>query len=165
MPTGSLRHHEVKRRMQGAHPSLSRTSAACAAGRARPRWLEPVGRSDAYGTHMPLNQLATVSGAESRGGDDLGAGWEPSRWSRPWRRRLCDSNLGLVAATEGQVLRLRIPELNEETPQGARQGRATNTRKRPRSRCAMCAATGCDTRHRSIEKTHEISEMIRAVRQ
>src|SRR3989442_12787298 len=72
--------------------------------------LEPV-QVDAYGTHMPLNQLATISVPEPR---LLSVQvWDKSM-VKAVEKAIVDSNLGLSPATEGQVLRLRIPELNEE---------------------------------------------------
>ncbi len=66
---------------------------------------------DAYGTHMPLNQLATISVPEPR---LLSVQvWDKSM-VKAVEKAIVDSNLGLSPATEGQVLRLRIPELNEE---------------------------------------------------
>src|SRR5213082_3206856 len=72
--------------------------------------LEPV-QVDAYGTHMPLNQLATISVPEPR---LLSVQvWDKSM-VKAVEKAIVDSNLGLSPATEGQVLRLRIPELNAE---------------------------------------------------
>ena len=66
---------------------------------------------EAYGSHMPLNQLATVSVPEPR---LLSVQvWDKSM-VKAVEKAIVDSNLGLSPATEGQVLRLRIPELNEE---------------------------------------------------
>ena len=72
--------------------------------------LDPV-QVDAYGTHMPLNQLATVSVPEPR--LISVQVWDKSM-VKAVEKAIIDSNLGLSPATEGQVLRLRIPELNEE---------------------------------------------------
>src|SRR6202011_4282735 len=79
-------------------------------GRASPSLLEPV-HVEAYGTHMPLNQLATVSAPEPR--LLTVQVWDKSMVSAV-ERAIINANLGLNPATEGQVLRLRIPELNEE---------------------------------------------------
>ena len=79
-------------------------------GRASASMLEPV-QVEAYGTHMPLNQLATVSVPEPRL-------LSVQVWDRSMvhavEKAIINSNLGLSPATEGQVLRLRIPELNQE---------------------------------------------------
>ena len=86
------------------------TSRPLRTGRAAASMLEPV-QVEAYGSHMPLNQLATISVPEPR---LLSVQvWDKSM-VKAVEKAIVDSNLGLSPATEGQVLRLRIPELNEE---------------------------------------------------
>src|SRR5690349_22237907 len=101
---------ELKRRMQAAHASLKHELGGLRTGRASASMLEPV-QVEAYGQHMPLNQLATISVPEPRL-------LSVQVWDRSMvkavEKAIVDSNLGLSPATEGQVLRLRIPELNEE---------------------------------------------------
>jgi len=66
---------------------------------------------EAYGNHMPLNQLASISVPEARL-------LNVQVWDRSMvhavEKAISAANLGLTPSTEGQVLRLRIPELNEE---------------------------------------------------
>ena len=96
--------------MQGATQSLKHELGGLRTGRAAASMLEPV-QVEAYGSHMPLNQLATVSVPEPR---LLSVQvWDKSM-VKAVEKAIVDSNLGLSPATEGQVLRLRIPELNEE---------------------------------------------------
>ena len=96
--------------MQGATPSLKHELGGLRTGRAAASMLEPV-QVEAYGSHMPLNQVATVSVPEPR---LLSVQvWDKSM-VKAVEKAIVDSNLGLSPATEGQVLRLRIPELNEE---------------------------------------------------
>ena len=110
MPTDSFDINELKRRMQGATQALKHELGGLRTGRAAASMLEPV-QVDAYGTHMPLNQLATISVPEPR---LLSVQvWDKSM-VKAVEKAIVDSNLGLSPATEGQVLRLRIPELNEE---------------------------------------------------
>ena len=59
MPTPGFDINEVKRRMQGATQSLKHELGGLRTGRAAASMLEPV-QVDAYGSHMPLNQLATI---------------------------------------------------------------------------------------------------------
>src|SRR6266704_1401712 len=101
---------ELKRRMQGAIHVLKAELGGLRTGRASPGLLEPV-HVEAYGTHMPLNQLATISVPEPR--LLTVQVWDKSMVSAV-ERAIINANLGLNPATEGQVLRLRIPELNEE---------------------------------------------------
>src|SRR3989441_10308670 len=110
MPTPGFDINELKRRMQGATQSLKHELGGLRTGRAAASMLEPV-QVDAYGSHMPLNQLATISVPEPR---LLSVQvWDKSM-VKAVEKAIVDSNLGLSPATEGQVLRLRIPELNEE---------------------------------------------------
>jgi len=57
--------NELKRRMHGAIQLLKQELGGLRTGRASPGLLEPV-QVEAYGTHMPLNQVATVSVPEPR---------------------------------------------------------------------------------------------------
>lgn len=102
--------NDIKRRMQGAIASLKTEMSGLRTGRASPNLLDPI-QVDAYGTHMPLNQLATVSVPEPR---LLSVQvWDKSM-VHAVEKAISAANLGLTPSTEGQVLRLRIPELNEE---------------------------------------------------
>ena len=82
MPTGTFDINELKRRMQGATQRSSTNSAACEPG-ARLGVAGPV-QVEAYGTHMPLNQLATISVPEPR---LFRCRSGTNRWSRRSRRR------------------------------------------------------------------------------
>src|SRR5215472_4864147 len=110
MSTGKFDINELRRRMQGASQALKHELGGLRTGRASASMLEPV-QVDAYGTHMPLNQLATVSVPEPRM-------ISVQVWDRsmvhPVEKAIIAANLGLNPSTEGQVLRLRIPELNAE---------------------------------------------------
>jgi ribosome recycling factor len=102
--------NDLKRRMQGATQSLKHELGGLRTGRAAASMLEPV-QVEAYGSQMPLNQVATVSVPEPR---LLSVQvWDKSM-VKAVEKAIVDSNLGLSPATEGQVLRLRIPELNTE---------------------------------------------------
>jgi ribosome recycling factor len=110
MATANYDLNEVKRRMHGAVQVLKQELGGLRTGRASAGMLDPV-QVDAYGTHMPLNQLATISVPEPR---LLSVQvWDKSM-VHAVEKAIINSNLGLNPATEGQVLRLRIPELNEE---------------------------------------------------
>ena len=110
MATANYDLNEIKRRMHGAVQVLKQELGGLRTGRASAGMLDPV-QVDAYGTHMPLNQLATVSVPEPRL-------LSVQVWDRSMvhavEKAIINSNLGLSPATEGQVLRLRIPELNQE---------------------------------------------------
>ena len=110
MATENYDLNEIKRRMQGAIQSLKHELSGLRTGRASPALLEHV-QVDAYGSHMPLNQLATISVPDPRL-------LNVQVWDRsmihPIEKAISAANLGLTPSTEGQVIRLRIPELNEE---------------------------------------------------
>ena len=89
---------------------LKQELAGLRTGRASPHLLDPV-QVEAYGTHMPINQVATVGVPEPR--LITVQVWDKAL-VHAVERAIVNANLGLSPATEGQVLRLRIPELNQE---------------------------------------------------
>ena len=101
---------DLKRRMHGAVDALRHDLAGLRTGRASTALLDPV-QVEVYGANMPLNQVATVSTPEARM-------LSVQVWDRSMvhavEKAISASNLGLSPSTEGQLLRLRIPELNEE---------------------------------------------------
>jgi ribosome recycling factor len=102
--------NDLKRRMQGAITSLKQELSGLRTGRASSALLDHV-QVEAYGNHMPLNQLATISVPEPR---LLNVQvWDRSQ-IHAVEKAISAANLGLSPSTEGQVLKLRIPELNEE---------------------------------------------------
>jgi ribosome recycling factor len=101
---------DLKRRMHGATTALKSELSGLRTGRASAHLVEPV-QVEAYGSHMPLNQVATVTVPEPR---LLAVNvWDKSL-VHAVEKAIVNSNLGLSPATEGQVIRLRVPELNEE---------------------------------------------------
>ena len=101
---------DVKRRMQGAINALQHDLGGLRTGRASPSLLEPI-QVDAYGSMLPLNQVANVSVPEPRL-------LSVQVWDRGMvgavEKAIRTSDLGLNPQTEGQVIRLRIPEMNEQ---------------------------------------------------
>lgn len=101
---------DLKRRMQGAIALLKHELGGLRTGRASASLIEPV-HVEAYGQSMPINQLATISVPEPR---TLSVQvWDKSMVGAV-DKAIRDSNLGLSPVVEGQVLRIRIPELNEQ---------------------------------------------------
>jgi ribosome recycling factor len=102
--------NDIKRRMQGASAALKTELSGLRTGRASAHLLDPV-MVDAYGAQMPLQQCASVTVPEPRL-------ISVNVWDRSLvkavEKAIVDSNLGLSPATEGQTIRLRIPELNED---------------------------------------------------
>ena len=101
---------DIKRRMQGAVSSLGKDLGSLRTGRATPSLLDPI-QVDAYGAMMPMAQVATVSVPEPRM-------LSISVWDRSMvtsvEKAIRESDLGLNPQTEGQTIRLRIPEMNEQ---------------------------------------------------
>jgi ribosome recycling factor len=101
---------DVKRRMQGAVNALKHDLGSLRTGRASPNLLDPI-HVDAYGSPVPITQVATVSVPEPR---LLSVQvWDRSMVSAV-EKAIRESDLGLNPMTEGQVIRLRIPEMNEQ---------------------------------------------------
>jgi len=104
---------EINRRMHGAITALKSELAGLRTGRASANLVEPI-NVEAYGTTMPLNQVATVSVPEPRMISIQV--WDRSM-VQPVERAIRESNLGLNPIVEGQLLRIPIPELNAERRQ------------------------------------------------
>jgi ribosome recycling factor len=101
---------DIKRRMHGASAALKTELSGLRTGRASAHLLDPV-MVEAYGAQMPLNQVASVTIPEPR---MISVNvWDKSL-VHATEKAIVNSNLGLSPATEGQTIRLRIPELNED---------------------------------------------------
>ncbi|MEO7750365.1 MAG: ribosome recycling factor [Sphingomicrobium sp.] len=101
---------DLKRRMQGAIDALKHDLTGLRTGRASTALLDPV-QVEVYGANMPLNQIATVSTPEAR---MLSVQvWDRSN-VQPVEKAIRAAGLGLNPITDGQVIRLPIPELTEE---------------------------------------------------
>jgi len=101
---------ELKRRMQGALSVLKTELNGLRTGRASAHLLDPI-HVEAYGQSMALNQLATVSIPQPR--MISVQVWDRSMLNAV-EKAIMAANLGLTPSSEGQVIHLRIPELNEE---------------------------------------------------
>ncbi|VAW13861.1 Ribosome recycling factor [hydrothermal vent metagenome] len=101
---------DIKRRMDGAVAALRTEFGGLRTGRATTSLLDPI-MVDAYGVTTPLNQIATVSVPEPR--MISVQVWDKSQVPAV-EKAIRLSGLGLNPVTEGTLLRLPIPELNEE---------------------------------------------------
>jgi ribosome recycling factor len=101
---------ELRRRMQGAVAALKQELRGLRTGRASASLIEPV-HVDAYGQSMPINQVATISVPEPRMISIQV--WDKAMVAAV-DKAIRNSNLGLSPIVEGQVMRIRIPELNEQ---------------------------------------------------
>lgn len=101
---------DLRRRMDGAVDVLKEEFSGLRTGRASSSMLEPI-QVEAYGSNMPINQLATVSVPEPR--LLMVQVWDASM-AGAVDKAIRNSGLGLNPQTEGSVLRIPVPELNEE---------------------------------------------------
>lgn len=99
-----------KEHMQKAVESTKRELASIRSGKATTSLLDTV-RVEAYGQHMPLNQVASVSAPEPR-----------MLTIQPWDKTLIahiekavrSSELGLTPSNDGTLIRVPLPLLTEE---------------------------------------------------
>jgi ribosome recycling factor len=101
---------DLQRRMHGAVEALKHDLGGLRTGRASIALLDPV-TVEVYGAHMSLNQVATVSAPEPRM-------LSVQVWDRgnvgPVEKAIRSAGLGLNPVTDGQNVRLPIPDLTED---------------------------------------------------
>ncbi|MBT8430927.1 MAG: ribosome recycling factor [Altererythrobacter sp.] len=101
---------DIERRMNGAVESLKSDLGGLRTGRANTSLLDPV-VAEVYGAMMPISQVATVSAPEPR---MLSVQvWDKSNVSAV-EKGIAKANLGLNPMTDGQTIRLPMPDLTEE---------------------------------------------------
>ena len=101
---------DLQRRMNGAMEVLRDEFSGLRTGRASPALLEPI-TVDAYGSPMPMNQVGTISAPDGR---MLSVQvWDNSLIGAV-EKAIRDSNLGLNPQTEGNVIRVPVPQLSED---------------------------------------------------
>ena len=101
---------EVKKRMDGSIEHVRKELAGLRTGRATVSLLDPV-QVEAYGTNMPLNQVASLSVPEPT--LIVAQPFDPSLMGAI-ERAVQKANLGLNPASDGKVVRIPIPPLTEE---------------------------------------------------
>ena len=101
---------DLRRRMDGAVEVLRKEFGGLRTGRASASLLEPITVA-AYGGMLPISQVATISVPEPRM-------ITVQVWDRGMvkavDRAIREAGLGLNPQTEGQLIRVPIPDLNEE---------------------------------------------------
>lgn len=97
-------------RMRKCIESFKTEIAKLRTGRANPSILDHV-RVDYYGSEMPLNQVANITTTDAR--TLTITPWEKSM-IQPIEKAIMNSGLGLNPATQGMVIRVPMPALNEE---------------------------------------------------
>ena len=101
---------DLQRRMDRAIQALRTEFASLRTGRASGSMLEPV-QVEAYGQMTPINQLGTVNVPEPRM-VTINV-WDRGMVSKV-EKAIRDSGLGINPQTNGTIIMLPIPELNEE---------------------------------------------------
>ncbi len=101
---------DLKRRMDGAVDSLRKELAGLRTGRASPSLLESVTVA-AYGAQMPLVQVGTITVPEPR---LLSVQVWDKGMVKAVEKAIREANLGLNPQADGQLIRVPVPELNEE---------------------------------------------------
>ncbi len=101
---------DLQRRMNGALNALRQEFASLRTGRASAAMVESL-TVEAYGSSMPLNQCGTINVPEPRI-------ISISIWDKALvgavEKSIRASGLGINPVVEGTIIRLPIPELNEE---------------------------------------------------
>ena len=100
----------IQRRMDGAMNALKTEFGSLRTGRASASILEPI-QVDAYGTMTPINQLGTVNVPEPR--MVVINVWDKAMIGKV-EKAIRESGIGINPVTDGPLIRLPIPELNEE---------------------------------------------------
>ena len=102
--------NDINRRMHGALENLKHDLAGLRTGRASTALLDPI-QVEVYGANMPINQVATVSVPEPR--LISVQVWDRSNISAV-EKAIRNAGLGVNPITDGQMIRLPIPDLTEE---------------------------------------------------
>ncbi|MBV7379500.1 ribosome recycling factor [Maritimibacter dapengensis] len=101
---------DLERRMEGAMGALRTEFASLRTGRASATMLEPI-HVEAYGQRTPINQVGTVNVPEPRM-VTINV-WDKSLVNAV-EKAIMESGLGINPQTNGTIIMLPIPELNEE---------------------------------------------------
>ena len=101
---------DIQRRMDASIANLQNEFMGLRAGRASTGMLEPI-MVDAYGSKMPMNQVGNISAPEPR---LLTVSVWDAAMTPLVEKAIRESDLGLNPATEGNLIRVPIPELSEE---------------------------------------------------
>ena len=101
---------DLQRRMTGAVETLRHDLGGLRTGRASTALLDPI-QVEVYGANMPLNQVATVSAPEPR---MLSVQVRDRSNISAVEKAIRNAGLGINPVTDGQTIRLPIPDRTEE---------------------------------------------------
>ena len=102
--------NEAKESMEMALEYLEETLSHIRAGKANPKLIDNI-RVDSYGSHVPVNNVASVTTPDAR-----------SIMIKPWdksmfpviEKAIIDSDLGIMPENNGEMIILNIPPLTED---------------------------------------------------
>ena len=100
----------AKDKMNKTAAALKKDFSTLRAGRANPQLLDRI-TVDYYGTPTPLNQLGNISAPEPR--MLVISLWDPKQIPMI-EKAIMKSDVGMTPANDGRIIRLIVPELNEE---------------------------------------------------
>ena len=143
---------DIQRRMAGAAEALKHDLVGLRTGRASTALLDPI-QVEVYGANMPLNQVATVSVPEAR--MISVQVWDRSNVT-PVEKAIRNAGLGINPITDGQIIRLPIPDLTEERRKELAK-LAGQYAEKARIAARNVRRDGMDAL-KTDEKKHEISE-------
>lgn len=143
---------DAEERMQNSLDALGSHFNKIRTGRAHPSLLDGI-KLDYYGADTPLNQMANVSVEDART-------LSVTAWDKSMipdiEKAILKSDLGLNPATAGEVIRIPMPPLTEETRKGyIKQARSEAESARVSVRNARRDAMGM---LKELVKEKEISE-------
>jgi ribosome recycling factor len=101
---------ELDRRMNGAVSTLKSELGGLRTGRASAALLDPV-KVEAYGNSVPINQVGSIATPEAR--MITVQVWDKGL-AKAVDKAIRDAGLGLNPQMDGQLLRIPLPELNQE---------------------------------------------------
>ena len=101
---------DLEARMQAAVDLLTRELSGVRTGRANTALLDGV-RVEAYGTHTPINQMASLSVPDPK--TMVIQPWDTTQMAAI-EKAILKSDLGLTPSNDGKVIRLTMPTLTEE---------------------------------------------------
>jgi ribosome recycling factor len=104
---------DVKRRMDGAVDTLKKELNGLRTGRASANLLDPI-MVESYGSMMPLSQVGTVSVPEPR--LLTVTVWDKGT-VKAVEKAIREAGLGLNPSTDGTLVRVPLPDLNQERRQ------------------------------------------------
>ena len=143
---------DVERRMKGGVDSLRGDLSGLRTGRANTTLLDPV-VVEVYGSNIPLNQVATVSAPEPR--MLTVQVWDRSNLNAV-EKAIRLAGLGINPITDGQMIRLPIPDMTQERRKELAK-LASQYAEKARIAARNVRRDGMDAL-KTDEKKHEISE-------